>query len=190
MVTKRTVRGRPSRDLLRDRDRYLIASFWATQFVENQLIGNQKATRHAVAMTYAAIERGEMMGSPENLAAISSGEGKLVFRTTISRRQFEERPEGHHIKARADDIRRKARWAMESNYEWTEAMAGAFGVAYYHAERECALTLARLNCLAVSEVDFFEQSLKPFIVGRFGPAKRVFFGLPDFMPNFVEAKRA
>jgi hypothetical protein len=187
MVTKRADRGRPNWDLLRDRDRYLIASFWATQIVENQLSGNQKATRHAVAMTYAAIERGEMMGSPENLA----GEGKLVFRTTISRRQFEERPKGHPIKARADDIRRKAERAMKSNrYEWLEAMTAAFGLAFYHPDREYALTLARLNCLAVSEVNFFEQSLKPFIVGRFDPAKRVFFGLPDFMPNFVEAKRA
>ncbi|MDQ6868134.1 MAG: hypothetical protein M3178_06915 [Pseudomonadota bacterium] len=187
MVTKRTdrPRGRPNWDLLADRDRYLIASFLATHIVENQLMGDQKATRHAVAMTYAAIERGEMTGSLENLAAISRGEGKLKFRTTISRRQFEERPKGAPINARADDIRRKARRAMKSNYEWTEAMADAFGVAYYFPERECALTHARLDCLAVSEVDFFERSLKPFITGRFDPAKRVFFSLPDFMPNFV-----
>src|ERR1700730_6737973 len=45
------------------------------------------------------------------------------------------------------------------------------------------------NCLAVSEGDFFERSLKPFIVGRFDLSKRVEFSLPDFMPNFVQAKR-
>jgi hypothetical protein len=191
MVTKRTERGRPNWDLLLDRDRYLIAAFWATLIHNNQLKGDQKVTRHAVAMTYAAIERGEMMGSSENLAAISSGEGKLVFRTAISRRQFEERPKGHPIKARADDILRKAERAMKSDrYEWLEAMANAFAVAFYFPEREHALTVARLNCMAVSEGDFFEQSLKPFITGRFDPSKRVFFGLPDFMPNFVPANRA
>jgi hypothetical protein len=63
MVTKRTDRGRPNWDLLLDRDRYLIAAFWATLIHDNQLKGDQKVTRHAVAMTYAAIERGEMMGS-------------------------------------------------------------------------------------------------------------------------------
>jgi hypothetical protein len=193
MVTKPTDqrKGRPDWDLLKDPDKYLIASFLATHIVENKFRGNAKATRHAVAITYAAIERGEIIGSPENLAAISSGEGKLVFRTTISRKQFEERPKGHPIKARADVICRKAERAMKSNrYKWLEAMAAAFSLAYDHREREHALTLARLNCLAVSEGDFFEQSLKPFITGRFDPSKRVFFSLPDFMPNSVPAKRA
>jgi hypothetical protein len=187
MVTKPTDqrKGRPDWDLLKDPDKYLIASFWATHIVENKFRGNAKATRHAVAITYAAVERGEMIGSPENLAAISSGEGKLVFRTTISRKQFEERPKGHPIKARADVICRKAERAMKSN-----RMAAAFSLAYDHREREHALTLARLNCLAVSEGDFFERSLKPFIVGRFDPSKRVVFSLPDFMPNFAGAKRA
>ena len=49
-------------------------------------------------MTYAAIEKGEMMESRENLAVMSRCNGKLVFRTTISRRQFEERPKGTHKK--------------------------------------------------------------------------------------------
>jgi hypothetical protein len=188
MVTKPTGqrRGRPDWDLLLDPDRYLIASFWATQIRENQLNGNQKATRHAVAMTYAAIERGK-------LAAIFNGKGKLVFRTGITRVQYEKDAgaKANPIKARADDLRRKAERAMESNrYEWLEAMAGAFAAAYYDQDRENALTLARLNCMAASEGDFFERSMEPLITGRFDPSKQVFFSLPDFMPNFFPANRA
>jgi hypothetical protein len=193
MVTKPTGqrKGRPDWDLLLAPDRYLIASFWATQIRENQLNGNQKATCHAVAMHYAAIERGELMDSADNRTTLYRGEGKLQFRSTISLMQYCSRPDRQAIKARADDIRRKAERAMKSNRcEWLEAMGAAFAVAFYCPDREGALTLARLNCLAVSEGDFFERSLKPFIVGRFDPSKRVVFSLPDFMPNFVAADRA
>jgi hypothetical protein len=171
---------------LRHQDRYIVAAVHATFLFENKFKGDSKVTAHAVAMTYAAIERGEMMGSSENLA----GEGKLVFRTAISRRQFEERPKGHPIKARADDILRKARRAGKSNRQWLQVMTKAFFWAFYHEERQGALTVTCQNCLAADESDFFEYSLKPFIVGRFDPSKRVVFRLPDFMPNFVPANRA
>jgi hypothetical protein len=195
MVTKRTgrPRGRPDWDLLLDRDRYLIAAFWATLIHDNQLKGDQKVTRHAVAMLYAAIKRGELTDSADNLATLNRGEGKLKFRTSITRVQFDEHAgvKANDIKTYADNLRRKAERAMKSNrYEWLEALTAAFALAFYHPDREYALIFARLNCLAVSEMAFFEQSLKPFIVGRFDPAKRVFFGLPDFMPNFVPANRA
>jgi hypothetical protein len=195
MVTKPTGqrKGRPDWDLLLDRERYLIAAFWATLIHDNQLKGDQKVTRHAVAMLYAAIDRGELTDSADNLATLNRGEGKLKFRTSITRVQFEEHAgvKANDIKTYADNLRRKAERAMKSNrYEWLEALTTAFALAFYHPDREHALTLARLNCRAVSEEDFFERSLKPFIVGRFDPSKRVVFKLPDFMPNFVEAKRA
>jgi hypothetical protein len=191
MVTKRTGQpaGRPKWDLLADRDRYLVAAFSATQIVENKVWHNSKATRHAVAMTYAAIECGKMVGSSENLAIITRGEGKLNFQTTISWHQYKENPKHNSIKARADDILRKAERAMKSNrHEWIEAMSVAIGLAYYYPEREDALTLTRLHCLVAYEMAFFERSLKPFIVGRFDSSKRVIFSLPDFMPNFVSSK--
>jgi hypothetical protein len=192
MVTKPTGqrRGRPNWDLSRERDKYFVAAFCATFFFENKFKGDSRVTAHAVAMTYAAIERGQLIRSPEILAVMSCGKGKLVFRTTISRKQFEERPKGHPIKARADDILRKARRAGKFNKQWLQAMTKAFFWAFYHEERQGALTVTYQNCLAADESDFFERSLKPFIVGRFDPAKRVFFGLPDFMPNSVPANRA
>jgi hypothetical protein len=184
------VRGRPKWDLLKDDDRHLIAFFWATQIHENQFRLNAKATRHAVAMSLAAFELGgngksALSRSADNLSVLFRREGKLEFQTRISRSQFESHQEANDIKKRADDILRKARWAMEANIEWTEAMAAALIVAFHGQERESALTLARLNCLAFSEMSFFERSLKPFIIGRFDQTKRVIFSLPDFMPNFV-----
>jgi hypothetical protein len=188
MATPRTDRreGRPSWNLLADRDRYLVAVFWATQIVESQFGGNKRATRHAVAMTFAAIERGKLIGSVDNLAVISREEGKLAFRhKLLSRKQFEERPEANEIKKRADDIRRTANWAMESDsYDWLQAITAAFAVSFYEHDRETALILARVNCTAVDDLAFFERSLRPFIIGRFDPAKRVVFSLPEFTPNF------
>jgi len=191
MVTKPTGphKGRPNWDLLYDRDRYLVAAYCATFFFENKFKCDSKVTAHSVAMTYAAIEKGEMMESRENLAVMSRCNGKLVFRTTILRRQFEERPKGTHIKNRADEIIRKTRRAGKCNKQWLQAMTKALFWAFYHIERQGALTVTYQNCLAVSEGDFFERSLKPFIVGRFDLSKRVEFSLPDFMPNFVQAKR-
>jgi hypothetical protein len=188
MATPRTDRreGRPSWNLLTDRDRYLVAAFWATQIVESQFRGNKRPTRHAVAMTFAAVERGKLIGSVDNLAVVSSGEGKLGFRHKLmSTKQYEERPEANDIKKRADDIRRTANWAKDSEcYEWLEAVTAAFGVAFYYPDCERGLSLARVNCAAVGELAFFERSLRPFIIGRFDPTKRVVFILPEFTPNF------
>ena len=179
MATKRTgrPRGRPSWDLRTDGDRWLIGAFWATQFFE-------KATRHSVAMTYAAVELGELARSSENDTVRSSGRGKLEFGVTISQAQYVSNPKGHSIKKRADDILRKANRALRDDIDWTQAMAAAFMLAFYHADREYALLTGFVNCMAISEGEFFEQSLRPFIIGRFDPSKRVSFSLPDFMPNF------
>jgi hypothetical protein len=72
--------GRPDWNLLTDDDRYLIAAFWAIQQYESQFRQNARATRHAVAMTLAAVENGKLEVSPENRATLRNKMGKLSFK--------------------------------------------------------------------------------------------------------------
>jgi hypothetical protein len=189
--------GRPDWNLLADDDRYLIAAFWAIQIYENKFRQNTRATRHAVAMTLAAVENGKLEVSPENRATLHNKRGKLSFKTDMTLTKDEKSGKGgwagkgessapwNRVKARCDDIRRKADRALKSEqHSWLEAITAAFTVSFYGPDCEKALLLARVNCTAVGELAFFERSLRPFIIGRFDSAKRVNFRLPEFMPNF------
>jgi hypothetical protein len=186
MVTKRTgkPRGRPTWDLRKDRDRYLIAAFWATQVHESQFNSNQRATRRSVAMLFAAIERGELEASEGNRTTVLQGSGKLAFGASVTRAQNDAG--SNPIQARADDIRRKAERALREDADWTERMATAFHAAFYYPSESSAKLAAFSVCAKITETEFFGKSLVPFIEGRFDPLKAVVFTLPDFMPNKSE----
>jgi hypothetical protein len=194
MATPRTGNreGRPAWNLLADNDRHLIAFFWATQIYESQICKNTKATRHAVAMTLAAVQRGYLeveegekgKPSPTNLATMRARSGKLTFRTNATESKDTEHL-WNAVKAKADDIRRKAERAMKSeHFEWLKVMAAAMIATFYHTDLESALSIAMEHCSLAREPEFFERSLHPFIIGRFDPTKRVVLKLPEFMPNF------
>jgi hypothetical protein len=186
VVTKPTgqPRGRRAWNLRKDRDRYLIAAFWATQIHENQFKSDPRATRRAVAMLYAAIERGELSDSVVNRETINKQGGKLIFGSPTTRAQHDAG--SNPIQSRADDIRRKAERAMKEDPYWIERMAAAFQAAFFGPYERLAREEAFTRCAEISEIEFFERSLVPFIEGRFDVSKATVFRLPDFMPNIVK----
>lgn len=177
MATKPTgrPRGRPGWNLRADRDRYVLALLWASIIYEGRFGDNTDATRHAIAMGLAAPECGYF-------DQVQSG--KLVFKIAVTQAQLMAGPKSNGIKARADDILRKFNRAVDLDGEWLMMMSAAMISAFYGQDQGTAAALAWGNCAAVGELEFFNRSLQPFIAGRFDPAKRAKFSLPDFMPNF------
>jgi hypothetical protein len=153
----------------------MLALLWASIIYEGRFGDNTNATRHAIAISLAAAECG-LFDQVQN--------EKLVFKIAVTRAQLEAGPKSNGIKARADIILRKFNRAMDSDGEWLMMMSAAIINAFWGQDQGTAAALAWANCAAVGELEFFNRSLQPFIAGRFDPAKRVKFSLPDFMPNF------